>query len=171
MRIFLLGFMGSGKSYWGRHLSQYLELPLYDLDEEIVQREGKSIASVFAENGETYFREKEKAMLHELAAQEAFLVSCGGGAPCFYDNMSFMKQQGLTIWLNPSVEVMVKRLEKKKEKRPLIKDLDHDALQAFVAQKLEERSVFYAQASLIVDPVPLNVATFAEKIKACIKPT
>ena len=98
-------------------------------------------------------------------------AGCGGGAPCFYDNMSFMKQQGLTIWLNPSVEVMVKRLEKKKEKRPLIKDLDHDALQAFVAQKLEERSGVEAQAARSGDPVPLNVATFAEKIKACIKPT
>src|SRR5690242_17437499 len=119
MKIFLLGFMGAGKSYWGRHLSEYMSLPLYDLDERIVEEEGCSIADIFKEKGESYFRQKERDTLQRLSRADRFIIACGGGAPCFFDNMDFMNEQGLTVWLDPSVGVMAERLQWKKGKRPL----------------------------------------------------
>ncbi|GAA4315841.1 shikimate kinase [Compostibacter hankyongensis] len=171
MKIFLLGFMGSGKSYWGRQLAAELQLPLYDLDAMIVKAEQRSITEIFAAEGEDFFRRRERDMLRETAAAPAFVLSCGGGAPCFFDNMSFMNVVGLTIWLNPPVPVMTNRLRRNREKRPLVRDLDDAALEAYVTQKLEERRVFYEQARLIIDPVPHNVATFAEKIRQCTEHT
>lgn len=167
MRIFLLGFMGSGKSYWGRKLSASLELPLFDLDDEIVKQEGKSIAVIFEQQGETAFRRLEDRYLRTLAQQDNFLISCGGGTPCYSDNMSFMNKNGLTVWLDVPVDVMVNRLKRNKNKRPLLKELVDNELEQFIKNKLEERTGFYKQAQLIVNPIKYDLQSLTQKIKSC----
>lgn len=167
MKIFLIGFMGSGKSYWARALSKSLDLPLIEMDEEIEKETGLKIAGIFDQHGENYFRKLEHKLLLKIIEKEQYIVSCGGGLPCHEDNMDLMNKYGLTIWLNPSVAVMAERLKRKKYKRPLIKDLDDDQLIQFIEKKLEERKSFYAKAKLIIDPLSDSVETFTKKIKTC----
>ena len=129
MKIFLIGFMGSGKTHWGRQLSEKLKLPFFDLDEQIVFAEKKTINEIFAEKGEEYFRMKEKELLHTITeSYGSFIMSCGGGAPCYFNNIEYMNRAGTTVWLNTPLEILFKRLLKEKEQRPLIKDLSDDQL-------------------------------------------
>lgn len=167
MKIFLLGFMGSGKSHWARKLSKSLGLPLWDLDIEIEKEMGFTIAEIFTHKGEDHFRELERDHLHHIVNKTSFMLSCGGGTPCFFDNMKFMNENGLTVWLDAPVQVMANRLKRKKHKRPLLKGLDDDQLTAFVTQRLEERRSFYEQSQLIIDPVKYTVTSLTEKIRSC----
>ncbi|MFY0254240.1 shikimate kinase [Chitinophaga sp. 30R24] len=164
MKVYLLGFMGAGKSYWGKQLADHWQLPYYDLDEVIVEAEEMAIADIFATKGEDYFREKESTLLRELSMQENFLISCGGGTPCFQENMDFMNQHGTTIWLNPSLETMVERLQRKKNKRPLIADLEDKDLMGFVEKKLAERLPFYQQSRHIISSDNISLDTFTENL-------
>lgn len=171
MKIYLIGFMGSGKSYWARHLSESLELPLLDMDEEIEKKTGLNITEIFSQKGEMYFRTLEHELLKGFIQQDPLLLSCGGGLPCFNDNMSLMNEHGLTIWLDPPVEIMVERLKRKKYKRPLLKDLDDEQLTEYVTKKLSERTVFYSQAQLIINPLDYSVESLTQKILSCKGPT
>ncbi|NML40970.1 shikimate kinase [Chitinophaga sp. G-6-1-13] len=165
MKIFLLGFMGAGKSYWGKQLADHWNVPYYDLDEVIVEAEEMAISDIFATKGEDYFREKESMLLRELSRQENFLISCGGGTPCFQDNMDFMNDKGTTIWINPPLETMVERLTRKKHKRPLIQDLDDQDLADFVEKKLAERRPFYEQSRHIISSDNITLDTFTKNIE------
>lgn len=171
MKIFLIGFMGSGKSYWARHLSESMELPLLDMDEEIEKKTGLHITEIFSQQGEMYFRTLEHELLKVFIQQDPLLLSCGGGLPCFNDNMSLMNEHGLTIWLDPPVEIMVERLKRKKYKRPLLKDLDDEQLTEYVIKKLSERTAFYSQAQLIINPLDYSVESLTQKIISCKEPT
>ena len=164
MKIYLLGFMGAGKSYWGKQLADHWQLPYYDLDEVIVEAEEMAIADIFANKGEDYFREKESLLLRELSGQDNFLISCGGGTPCFQENMDFMNEHGTTIWINPSVEAMVERLQRKKYKRPLIADLEGEDLVGFVEKKMAERLPFYQQSRHIISSDNISLDTFTQNI-------
>lgn len=164
MKIYLLGFMGAGKSYWGKQLADHWQLPYYDLDEVIVEAEEMAIADIFAIKGEDYFREKESLLLRELSGQDNFLISCGGGTPCFQENMDFMNEHGTTIWINPSVEAMVERLQRKKYKRPLIADLEGEDLVGFVEKKMAERLPFYQQSRHIISSDNISLDTFTQNI-------
>lgn len=167
MKIFLIGFMGSGKSYWARHLAELLDLPLIEMDEEIERDTGKSIPEIFAQHGEEYFRDLEHELLLKMMMKDQYLVSCGGGLPCYHDNMDLMNRQGLTVWLNPPVAVMVERLKRKRLKRPLIKDLNDVQLSVYVEKKSEERRPFYEKAKLIVNPLSYTPESLSKKIKSC----
>ncbi|MET3880111.1 MULTISPECIES: shikimate kinase [Chitinophaga] len=162
MKIYLLGFMGAGKSYWGKQLADHWQLPYYDLDEVIVEAEEMAIADIFATKGEDYFREKESQLLRELSKQDNFLISCGGGTPCFQENMDFMNEHGTTVWINPSVETMVERLQRKKSKRPLIADLEDEDLVGFVEKKMAERLPFYQQSRHIITSDNISLDTFTQ---------
>ncbi|RFM32754.1 shikimate kinase [Chitinophaga silvisoli] len=165
MKIFLLGFMGAGKSYWGKQLAEHLKLPFYDLDDVIVESEEMSISDIFATKGEDYFRQKESFWLRELSEADNFLISCGGGVPCFQDNMDVMNERGTTIWLNPELPVIVDRLKRKKAKRPLIADLPDDEILAFVEKKLAERQPFYQQAQItIAETDNVTLDTFTKRL-------
>ncbi|MCC6281484.1 MAG: shikimate kinase [Saprospiraceae bacterium] len=144
--VFLLGFMGSGKSYWGRRLSEALQLPYYDLDAHIVAVAGKSIPELFAEHGETGFRTLERQQLLELLEQPPSIVSTGGGTPCFFDNMAQMNNHGRTIYVHPPMDVMVERLARDMKKRPLLAELTTEELPAFIENLLQKRAPFYEQA-------------------------
>lgn len=167
MKIFLLGYMGSGKSYWGRKLSESLRLPVFDLDAEIEKATGSKIKDIFSEKGEPFFRKLEQKQLWDISKNETFVLSCGGGTPCFFDNMDFMNKTGITVWLNTSIPVMVDRLKRKKEKRPLLNGLSDEQLTDFVTEKLEERRPFYERSQLIIDPVDHNINFITEKIRSC----
>jgi shikimate kinase len=152
MRIFLIGFMGSGKTHWGKQVAHRLQLPFYDLDEVMITDEGKSVAEIFAELGEEYFRMKEKDTLEQLVADnESMVLSCGGGTPCFFNNIEFMKKYGIVVWLNTNVEILLQRLLKERLKRPLIKDIGDDELRTYIIKKLNERRMYYEQADVTMD--------------------
>ena len=165
MKIFFIGFMGSGKTHWGKQVSEKLRIPFFDLDEQITAHEEKSIVEIFSENGEEYFRLLEKDILHIITeSHENFVMACGGGTPCFYNNIDYMNQSGTTIWINTSIDALFQRLLKEKEMRPLIKSLTNDQLRGFIIKKFSDRKIFYEQADIIIDEDPVRLENLVEKI-------
>ena len=166
-KIFLIGLMGSGKSYWGRHLAIHFRYPFLDLDKGIEIAEQKTISEIFEGSGEAYFRKVEMETLRRQHADYAkFVMSCGGGTPCFYNNMDWMKQNGTVVWLNPSVEVLAGRLLAGKEKRPLIKNAtcETDIIET-LERLMASRLSFYNQSDLIItEPFP-TIQTFENILK------
>jgi shikimate kinase len=151
MRIFLIGFMGSGKTHWGTRLAVKLKIPFYDLDAVIVNNEGMGIPEIFANKGEEYFRYMEKQTLEDLVQREdSFVLSAGGGTPCFFNNIEFMKRNGKVLWLNTSLEALNQRLLREKVSRPLLKGITEAGLRAYIIRKLSERKMYYEQADLMV---------------------
>lgn len=147
-RIFLIGMMGSGKSYWCKQLSKKLKCGGYDLDHLVEMNEEKSIAEIFAEDGEAYFRKAEAKVLRWFAEKKIFVLATGGGTPCFHENMEWMNKNGTTIWIDETIEVLAERLKPEKEHRPLIKNLSDDELKDFLSKKLAERKSFYSQCKI-----------------------
>ncbi|HYM93522.1 MAG TPA: shikimate kinase [Chitinophagaceae bacterium] len=165
MKIFLIGFMGSGKTYWGKQLSQKLGVPFFDLDEQIVSHEGKPITEIFAEEGEEYFRLKEKDILHNIAeSHENFVMACGGGTPCYFSNIEYMNQSGTSVWINTPIDVLFERLINEKKHRPLIRKLSDDQLRAYIIKKFADRKIYFEQADLIIDEEPVRLESIVEKI-------
>ncbi len=148
MKIFLIGMMGSGKSFWSTQIAQQLNLQAYDLDTVIETSLGKTIAQIFDEDGEPTFRDAETKALQSFSNKQNFILATGGGTPCFNNNMQWMNAQGTTIWLNENIGALTKRLIKEKIHRPLIKHLTNNELELFIRNKLQERKFFYNQASL-----------------------
>lgn len=152
MKIFLIGFMGSGKTHWGRLLSKKLGLSFFDLDMVIVEQEKKSVADIFSEKGEEYFRYREQETLERIVEeQDGLILSCGGGTPCFFNNIDFMKKNGKVIWLNTSIEVLKERLLRERKSRPLIRAVDDGDLGRYIIRKLSERRMYYQQADVTVN--------------------
>lgn len=165
MKIFLIGFMGSGKSHWGRLLSGKLNLSFFDLDEEITLNQGKSINELFEERTEEHFRLLEKEVLHFVTeSHDSFVMACGGGAPCFFNNIEYMNRSGTTVWLNPPFETLLERLTKEKANRPLIKDVPDKKIRNVIFKKLSDRKIYYEQANVILDEVDLDIENLVEKI-------
>lgn len=165
MKIFLIGFMGSGKTYWGRQLSQKLGIPFFDLDEQVSNHTGKSIPEIFASEGEEHFRLLEKEVLYIITeSHESFVMACGGGSPCFFNNIEYMNQSGTTIWINTPMPVLLERLIKEKDSRPLIKNLSDEQLQGFITRKFSDRKIYYEQAAVKIDEDPLRLDYLIEKI-------
>jgi len=152
MKIFLIGFMGSGKTHWAQRLAAKLGMPFYDLDSLIVEKENRTVAEIFAEKGE------EKETLEAITDnQERFILSCGGGTPCFFNNIEFMKKNGKVIWLNTSVDVLRQRLQRERLSRPLIAEVSEDELQRYIIRKLSERRMYYQQADVTVSEENTNL--------------
>jgi shikimate kinase len=163
MKFFLIGFMGAGKTTLGKYAAQHNGLLFLDLDEYIEQRAGMDVRGIFREKGEDYFRSLERKALEEVCAIEGLdmLVSCGGGTPCFFDNMDLMNQTGHTIYLDLSAARLTDRLRNSKDKRPLLNSIDGD-LQVFVHKKLMERAGYYGQAKTIIPMENCNKKYLAE---------
>lgn len=165
MRIFMLGFMGCGKSHWGSELSKKLSLPFFDLDQKIEEKEEKAVADIFSEQGEEHFRILEKEMLHLLTeSHDSFVMACGGGTPCFYNNIDYIKKSGISIWINCSIQCLHSRLVKEKEKRPLINELTDEQLRSFIIKKYGDRKIYYSQASIILNEDNVTLDKLLEKI-------
>lgn len=148
--------MGAGKTTFGKRLAKKLDFPFFDLDHLIEDITGGSVADYFAKNGEAQFRDFEKEVLQKHDFPENFVLSTGGGAPCFHDNMEWMNKAGKTIYLQLSPKAIAGRLENAKEERPLIKGLKGDELVQFIEQRLAAREDFYKQAHFIVDGLSVN---------------
>ena len=145
-RIFLIGMMGSGKSHWLKQMAKWNKSVGYDLDALIEMNEEKTIAEIFNEDGEVYFRKVESKILRWFKEKKKYVVATGGGTACTQENMDWMKKEGVVIWLDESVDVLVKRLSTEKARRPLIAHLSEQELANFLEQKLVERHPFYKQA-------------------------
>jgi len=156
MRIFLIGFMGSGKTYTGRRLAQKAGLPFIDLDEWVEHSEGASIRAIFETKGEPCFRRLERDALRAMAQFRDVVVSCGGGTPCFFGNMRWMNEHGATIYLRATPEILAHRLSRQQEQRPLLKGLGQEELEAFVRSKLAEREPCYLDASIVYEQRTLD---------------
>lgn len=151
MKIFLVGMPGSGKSTLGKLLAEKLRTPFFDLDEVIEQEEGAPVRQIFKGKGEAYFREKERDYLKSITnAHPAFVLATGGGAPCFFDNMQYMKEQGKVVFLNIPIEVLALRLQNEGlARRPLLKDFSsRKQLETYLGTTLEKRISFYGQAAV-----------------------
>ena len=150
-RIILIGYMGAGKTTIGRQLAMALGLQFYDLDWYIEMRYHKKVSEIFAEQGEEKFRDLEQRMLHEVAEFEDVVVSCGGGTPCYADNIQYMNQQAETVYLKLEPEVLCQHLMMGRTVRPLIQGKTGDELLEYIRQSLAQREPFYSQAKHIVD--------------------
>lgn len=145
-KVFLIGMMGVGKSHWCKKWANKLKTGHYDLDNLIELNEEATIPEIFAEKGEGYFRKKEAEVLRWFGEKKSFVLATGGGAACFENNMQWMNKNGITIWLDEPVDILVGRLKLQKDHRPLLKDLSNEELRSFLEKKLEERKPFYGQA-------------------------
>lgn len=150
-RIILVGYMGSGKTTIGRQLAMALGLEFYDLDWYIETRYHSTVARIFAERGEAGFRELERNMLHEVAEFENIVLSCGGGTPCFFDNMDYLNQQGDTVYLKATPQVLARHLRMGRVERPLIKGKDEQQLLQYIEESLQSREPFYSRAKHVLD--------------------
>ena len=151
-RIFLIGFMGSGKTAMGKLFAKWHGLTFIDLDSYIENKFSRTIANIFAEEGEAGFREIEKNCLHEVAEFEDVVIATGGGAPCFFDNMDFMNLCGETIYIRLTPEHLAIRLSSSKSGvRPLLRDKTGDELQQYITETLQKREPFYLQAKRIIE--------------------
>lgn len=165
MKIFLIGFMGSGKTHWGRLLSEKLGIRFFDLDEQVMEHAGKSVVEIFATEGEEQFRLMEKDVLHIITeSHDSFVMACGGGSPCYFNNIEYMNQSGISVWINAPLEVLFQRLLSEKDKRPLIKDLSDEQLRNFIAKKFSDRKIYYEQADVTVDEEPVQLDGLINKI-------
>ena len=150
--------MGSGKTHWGKLWANQNNISFFDLDEVIEQQEHKTIAEVFEQNGETYFRQKETEVLKTFSEKKNCIIACGGGTPCFNNNMQWMNEHGITVYLSATPDEIVKRVITEQENRPLIKNLHPSELKSFIEKKLKDREPFYTTAKIIL---PVNEITAA----------
>ena len=165
IRIILIGYMGAGKTTVGKALAKELGVPFYDLDWYIESRMRKTVAQIFAEKGEEGFRKIEHNMLHEIAEFEDVIVSCGGGTPCFFDNIDYMNQQGPVVYLKADPEVLCKHLAMSKNDRPLLRGKSPEELITFIREQLEKREPFYTKARYTLD---VSLLDNYEKIKISV---
>lgn len=165
-RIILIGYMGAGKTTVGRQLAKRLELMFYDLDWYITNRMRRTVPQIFEESGEEGFRKIEHAMLHEVAEFEDVVLSCGGGTPCFYDNMDYLNRMGETVYLKASPEVLYAHLKMGKSVRPLLLDKTPGEVEAFVKEQLAQREPYYSKAKHTLD---VNVLDTYDKIKISVE--
>lgn len=175
MIYFIIGYMASGKTTFGKALARDLKMNFIDLDFYIEQRFHKSVSQIFADSGEEGFREIERAMLREAGEFEDTIVSCGGGTPCFFDNMEYMNQRGTTVWLDVSADRTVQRLVANNSRRPLMAGKSPDEIRRTVEEGLAKRLPYYSQAQIRFsgeyletrDQIASAIAHFKEGVPFC----
>lgn len=161
MKVFLIGFMGSGKTTIGKKLANYLKYDFIDLDKLIESKAGMSIVDYFELHGEQAFRELEQDVLQKTEFPENVIIATGGGAPCFSNNISWMNENGLVAYLSLPAKALASRLEHSKTDRPLIRHLKGEELIDFISKKLAEREVFYNQSKFVVSASDLTAERLA----------
>jgi len=172
MKIFLIGFMGSGKTTFGRKLAKSLNsrrtgtgYEFTDLDELIESKAGMSITSYFEKFGEPAFRELEKATLQNTIFPDNAIIATGGGTPCFTGNMQWMNDHGTTVYLSLSPQALAERLQHGQTERPLIKDLNKKELIDYITDKLASREEFYQKAKFILSGLDITVEKFLKYLQ------
>ena len=167
MIVFLIGFMTAGKTTLGKSLAQALDWPFVDLDVLLEEREGRTITEIFEQAGEAYFRAQERISLESLTEHEGPLIAaCGGGLPCFGDNMERLNELGTTLYFHLPSEELIRRIRKDRADRPLVKSLSTEELKTFVNDLLAKREPYYLQAQFVLEPDQLSVEKIRELIFA-----
>lgn len=162
MRVVLIGYMGSGKTTIGRIVANYLKSHFYDLDELITIQEKQSVRKIFLEHGEDNFRSIEKNLLALfLKYKKEYVLSAGGGTPCYENNISIMKQFAKTIYLRLTPDIIFKRLFTQKDQRPIISHLSEEKLFEFISHHLRHRVAFYEKAHYTIDVYDKSIAEIA----------
>lgn len=164
-RIIIIGYMGAGKTTVGKALARELGLTFYDLDWYIEGRMRKTVPQIFAEKGEEGFRKIENAMLHEVAEFEDIVLSCGGGTPCFFENMEYLNRQGDTVYLKATPDVLYRHLKMGKTERPLLKNKTKEEMYRFIEEQLVQREPYYIKAKNVID---VSLMDNYEKIKISV---
>jgi len=165
MRVFLIGYMGVGKTTIGKKLSKKLGLEFIDLDKVITDGEYASIPQVMENIGEEYFRTIERQYLEKVAKKDKVLISTGGGAPCFFDNMTVINNSGVSVYLKMDEKSLVQRLKNGMESRPLLKGKSISELEEFVSQHLAQREPFYSKAKICFGALNFNTKKMEELAK------
>lgn len=163
-RIFLIGFMGSGKSTLGSKLARRIGYEFIDMDRLIEETAELSIPAIFSEHGEEVFRKWESDILHELCHHEKVVIATGGGAPCHSSLMDLMNSQGTTVYIRLSPEELKSRLMRSRTERPLIKGKSEEELTGYINKLLEQREKYYSMASLVVNGMNLQSEELARHI-------
>ena len=170
--VFLIGMPGTGKTYWAEHLSEAFGFQMLDIDDEIEEEEDMSITDIFDKRGEEWFREKEKQILNDIirdnkegSADEnaKVIIACGGGTPCFFDNMQRMREAGTVIYLRSKPETIIERILHEVEKRPLL--AEQTELIEYAQELLDTRKETYEQAHHILDTENISLTTFEQILK------
>ena len=169
-KVFLIGYMGSGKSTVAKALAKKTGIPLYDLDEVIEKRSGNSISQIFEAKGELYFRLLEHEVLSELVASpESMILSWGGGTPCYANNDAFLSSENTTsIYLSASIANLYHRIVNEKEKRPLVAHKSEEELMEFIAKHLFDRSFYYNQANFIIQVDQKSIDQIVSEIETIL---
>ena len=153
--LFLIGYMGAGKTTIGKRLAQHLGLPFIDLDWMIEEKYGMKVSCIFKNEGEASFREKERAVLHDIGMKEDAVIALGGGTPCFSDNMDYISQHGTSVYLKAHTETLINHIRMgtngKPQSRPLIDGKSDEELTTFISQNLIQREPFYLRANYVVE--------------------
>ena len=160
--------MGSGKSYWGKLWAAETGMDYFDLDDIIEKQEGMAVEAIFEKKGESYFREKESALLRTMSSNDDAIISCGGGTPCFDGNMQWMNENGFTVYLQANPVKLIENILLEIDKRPLLKKINKGEMLFFVEQKLKERNPFYTQAKISLSVNDLDTSSihdFIQKFK------
>ncbi len=165
MRIYIIGYMGAGKSTVSVRLARKLGFERFDLDELFELRYKVSVHDFFQKYGQELFRKFESQLLKETVSIDNAVISCGGGTPCFYDNMYWMNQHGLTVYLKLSHQAIHSRLILSKKKRPLIAKKNPEELFLFIRNHLRQRNIYYSQAKITVTGESLNMDQLLKLIK------
>ncbi len=169
MKITLIGYMGAGKSSLGQALAQELHLPFFDLDSEIEKDTGYTITETIFNKGELFFRKLEREHLLKLLNRKEFVLSTGGGTPCYYDNIEEINRQSLSIYLKYGVKDLYERLEGEQSERPLIAHLEGPALREFIGKHLFERNLYYEKATQVINAKNQETNDILKTIKKLVK--
>lgn len=168
MRYYLVGFMGSGKTHWGSRWAEKHVLRFVDTDHEVEAREEMSVAAIFEQKGESFFRKRETEILRSVTAENC-LVACGGGLPCYHDNMNWMNKHGITIYLSAPAGFLANNILKDSGNRPLINGLPSAGLEEFINQKLAERKDIYQRAKFTLDATGIDITSLSKIINGLKK--
>jgi shikimate kinase len=168
-RIYIIGFMGSGKTTVGKKLAAGLHWSFIDLDREIETKAGKTISKIFSDSGEEYFRRLESEVLQKLDIKKDTVISVGGGAPCFSTNMDFMSETGIVMYLRLTPAQLKSRLSRESGKRPLLKYISQKDMLFYITEKLSEREKYYNKALIIIDGIDLNIKALTDRLRLILE--
>ena len=164
-RIYLMGYMGSGKSTLGKKIASAMDFQFIDLDKAIEENTHQTIAEIFNDFGEAHFRKLETKILKEVSKKEQVVIALGGGTPCFNENMEIIKSTGLSVYIEIPPKGLLNRLEHSKNIRPKIKEIKGQILLDYITKELTERELYYSQADLTVDGLNMNKNEFIANLK------
>lgn len=165
MRVYLVGYMASGKSSLGRQLAKMLGFAFHDLDTMFEDRYRIGIADFFDRYDEEAFRSLEQKILIESTALSNAVIATGGGTPCFFDNMGIIRESGVSVYLKWPAGLLAERLKRVRKKRPLLAGIPPEDLEGFITRHLLDREVYYSQARFIIDGARPNIPQLAEVIR------